>query len=1482
MILSLLSITQGEEDDTNSIIGGGGPRPCTVDSECSLTLACISNFCSDPCQATAATPCPMKGGVCKVLGHRPVCSCPAGTENINSTCTSDTSCNWSGRRYEPGEHYYDENCEQRCQCQDGEFICGATSCSPGLRRRGLLTDPECVERPHPGGDECCVLWLCADQDRAAPSVCEDIICGDNALCQEQSGLCQCREGFSGDPNDLTGGCSEQETGNNIKLLQITSTTIQVQFPDITGGNLMYIQSRLLGRKDPPWENAILVEGNKIFTLTGLHPDTEYTLRWKAPDRQYPDVLVSTLQFDQDQKPKVILTGRSHDSVTLSFDQFRPPGYSHGYVASWRERESNNAWVAEEREPSGVTPSIVISSLKPDTEYAAKISIYKDYNNRVLGKSTEEIKFRTLPGCQYNSSYYAVGEFYLGCQSRCRCELGGAVDCSARCSAPLHPRGAFKDDIFCVERPADPEGCCVVVHCADTADTDSPCQDTECGPNAECRHEVLRDTDTNTICVCREGYRGDPDSERGCELVSDSPQSQAVSAGCVDRNQTYQPGQTWYDGCEYKCWCSDSKEILCEPRCKIITENVDSSCELMLDPTDSCCQTMVCPEVWPGNNTNVLQPSLPIDGCVFKNKTYQREATFEDGCERQCQCMGSGDLVCVPLCPPTKPELGEDCYTLPDVTNPCCNVTVCGKHKLSLPDVVKIPTLDTEETTTVTVSSSKLNEKRPRLDDSMSEGEGSGVYIGKFAQIHHGVQGELYAFNESILVVKDFSYNGEGVDVFFWASTSDKPDGEGVILPYPFTGIFYDFEDSAAPVLGKVEKENILLHLHPDISLRDIKWLSVFSRLFGTVFGTVEWPADIELDFSSERPPLQEETERGGGRMGEVEELEEVGGGEGCKEGNQTYSAGQEFYRGCSQYCICEENGQAYCSDIQCPSGFGKDVINPNCILWDDHEEFQATPPLCCPPVPTCLSDGSCEYKGETFPNYEEIPANLTGCEQRCHCDNGEVNCRDACYPLPASPPRWLACQPETAIKKPNPDRTCCTIWACPPVKQRPCGGNIPAKLLGTEASPYNDSCVTVEFEQPECVAGLEGWYRVNLSPLVGAHHNPDGWPARRLNTSTGHLPTEQVLFGESQLSSVQLCSLEPGSHYLLRPSIVLEDHQDLPIVGDIVSVKTPITVSTTPQPLVVYVDMELEAVMVGTDSAKITWRHFDVETEKPHIDGVQLRSIILKGDIPDSVVPVTSPFIHRDTNYYLLEALIPDTKYEIEVDLIPVPGSGKEIYSGKRLTFTTKKLVDLYNFSPELEVVNVSRDSVEVAWTGVPSPDQKYVNIYRVIYHSINSDREVRESSVFKISNIDSPKRITVTRLDSELDYQIWLEAYLTNGKIIKSNVQEFRTLPRDPSAQPAKTGQTENNYYQSMVAAAIVAAVALFALFIILYFYLKRHTTYTATITKERPVNNGNNSNSTSAYDNPAFKGYDTVGNLNHTAPGPSIELGPIGLENP
>merc|ERR1711874_102068 len=302
--------------------------------------------------------------------------------------------------------------------------------------------------------------------------------------------------------------------------------------------------------------------------------------------------------------------------------------------------------------------------------------------------------------------------------------------------------------------------------------------------------------------------------------------------------------------------------------------------------------------------------------------------------------------------------------------------------------------------------------------------------------------------------------------------------------------------------------------------------------------------------------------------------------------------------------------------------------------------------------------------------------------------------------------------------------------------------------------------------------------------------------------------------------------------------------------------------------------MKLEAQQVTTNSAKIIWRHFDEEEEKLFIDGIQLRYLVLKGDIPVSFVPETSPFIHRDTNYYVFENLKPNTKYEVEVDLIPVPNSQKELYSGLNVTFTTQEHVDIYNFKPVLNVINITSNSVEVGWTGVPSPDQKFVNIYRVIYHSINPNDIRDESSVFKISKIDSPKRINVSALQPNLEYQIWLEAYLTNGKTKKSNVVEFHTLPKIPVALPdsqrIESGESGDSYYGSMVAAAIVAAFAILGLLIVLYFYLRRHTTYKATITKERPPS------TSSAYDNQGFKGYETDANVNHTNT-QSFEMGQI-----
>ena len=109
--------------------------------------------------------------------------------------------------------------------------------------------------------------------------------------------------------------NHDDDGLNLEVLQVTQNSVQVRFPGITGGNLMYVEERLYRMKSrgglgnsahhhssvhldhahiqTPWENAIILEGNKIYTLTALKPGTLYRLRWQAPDKQYPDIMVST-------------------------------------------------------------------------------------------------------------------------------------------------------------------------------------------------------------------------------------------------------------------------------------------------------------------------------------------------------------------------------------------------------------------------------------------------------------------------------------------------------------------------------------------------------------------------------------------------------------------------------------------------------------------------------------------------------------------------------------------------------------------------------------------------------------------------------------------------------------------------------------------------------------------------------------------------------------------------------------------------------------------------------------------------------------------------------------------------------------------------------------------------------------------------------------------------------------------------------------
>jgi hypothetical protein len=57
-------------------------------------------------------------------------------------------------------------------------------------------------------------------------------------------------------------------------------------------------------------------------------------------------------------------------------------------------------------------------------------------------------------------------------------------------------------------------------------------------------------------------------------------------------------------------------------------------------------------------------------------------------------------------------------------------------------------------------------------------------------------------DEKTLVIKGFGYDGTGPDSFFLAGTSEKISSDGIILPYPFQGKFYDYEDKKVPLLER--------------------------------------------------------------------------------------------------------------------------------------------------------------------------------------------------------------------------------------------------------------------------------------------------------------------------------------------------------------------------------------------------------------------------------------------------------------------------------------------------------------------------------------------------------------------------------------------------------------------------------------------------------------------------------------------------------
>ena len=128
-------------------------------------------------------------------------------------------------------------------------------------------------------------------------------------------------------------------------------------------------------------------------------------------------------------------------------------------------------------------------------------------------------------------------------------------------------------------------------------------------------------------------------------------------------------------------------------------------------------------------------------------------------------------------------------------------------------------------------------------------EEEGVKIGSLTTKQHGVKGDVYAIDEKTILIKNFEYDGQGPDAFFWVGTSERPGSVGTILAHPFAGKFYEYEDQEAPVLkGQFDGlKDIKLTLPTTLNVSDLKWFSVWCRQFSVNFGDLIFPENFTLD-----------------------------------------------------------------------------------------------------------------------------------------------------------------------------------------------------------------------------------------------------------------------------------------------------------------------------------------------------------------------------------------------------------------------------------------------------------------------------------------------------------------------------------------------------------------------------------------------------------------------------------------------------------
>ncbi|KAK8736643.1 hypothetical protein OTU49_017434, partial [Cherax quadricarinatus] len=184
------SCTPGFFGEANS---DSGCKPeCTVDDDCSHDLACVNTHCIDPCPSACGI-----NSLCEVNTHRPVCFCPAGFKG-----NPYTRCDVLTEPISPMEQVTPKpqitpcspspcGLNTECRVEGSKPICSCIGDYIGDPKDRCR--PECVSNADCDDDKSCIDQKCGDP---CPG-----LCGTNALCDvvHHNPICYCPSHLTGDP-----------------------------------------------------------------------------------------------------------------------------------------------------------------------------------------------------------------------------------------------------------------------------------------------------------------------------------------------------------------------------------------------------------------------------------------------------------------------------------------------------------------------------------------------------------------------------------------------------------------------------------------------------------------------------------------------------------------------------------------------------------------------------------------------------------------------------------------------------------------------------------------------------------------------------------------------------------------------------------------------------------------------------------------------------------------------------------------------------------------------------------------------------------------------------------------------------------------------------------------------------------------------------------------------------------------------------------